>query len=260
MPEEPAPGPGPRPAANGRPGKILVIDLGGTNVKVLATGQTHRRKARSGPNFTPQKMVEDVQKLAADWEYDAVTFGFPGLVGPDGPRSDPANLGPGWVGFDYAAAFGRPVKVTNDAAMQALGAYAGGRMLFLGLGTGIGSVMISGRSILPLELGRLRYTRKRSLDQLLGRGGLGQLGLKKWREVLTEAVTFLKEAFVADYVMLGGGNAKKVGKPPPGARLGSNQHAFRGGYRLWGLDLAPTQTPDGPLEEPQPADVEWRLV
>jgi polyphosphate glucokinase len=241
------------------PAQILVIDLGGTQVKILATGQTEKRKADSGPAMTPVRMVEVVRELAKDRTYDAVSLGYPGLVGPEGPRKDNANLGAGWVGYDFAAAFGVPVKVSNDAAMQALGCYADGRMLFIGLGTGVGSALITGRSILTLELGQLRFSRKRTLDEWLGREGLKRLGLQKWRRVVAQAVDFLKTAFEADYIMLGGGNAKKVGDPPPGSRLGSNLCAFRGGYRLWGLELSPTLRPDGRQEELPPADLEWRL-
>jgi polyphosphate glucokinase len=237
-----------------------VIDLGGTRVKILATGQTERRQAPSGPDMTPVRMVDVVRGLAGGWEYDAVALGYPGPVGPEGPRKDNEALGPGWVGYDFAAAFGVPVKVSNDAAMQALGSYAGGRMLFLGLGTGVGSALVSGRSILPLELGNLRYSRGRSLHERLGREGLRRSGLRRWRKALAEAVAFLKEAFAADYVMLGGGDAKKVGEPPPWSRLGSNLCAFRGGYRLWGLELAPTLSPDGRQEETPAADREWRMV
>lgn len=241
------------------PTKILVIDLGGTQVKILATGQTEKRRAASGKSMTPVKMVDAVQQLAQGWDYEAISLGYPGPVGPEGPRADNGNLAPGWVGFDFAAAFGVPVKVTNDAAMQALGSYAGGRMLFLGLGTGVGSALVTQRSILPLELGNLRFTRRRTLHNCLGRDGLRRLGLRRWREILKDTVGFLKAAFGADYVMLGGGNSKKVGEPPPWARLGSNLCAFRGGYRLWGLELTPTLTPDGRQEEPPPADREWRM-
>ena len=242
------------------PTKILVIDLGGNQVKVLATGQAEKRKAPSGRAMTPVRMVAVVRELAAGWEYEAVSLGYAGPVGPEGPRADNPNLGPGWVGFDFAAAFGVPVKVINDAAMQALGSYAGGRMLFLGLGTGVGSALVSQQSILTLELGQLRYTRKRTLNDVLGRAGLKRLGLEEWRRAVTEAVAFLKDAFAADYVMLGGGQAKKVGEPPPGARLGSNRCAFGGGYRLWGLELTPTLTPGGRQGELPAADREWRLV
>jgi hypothetical protein len=242
------------------PTKILVIDLGGTQVKILATGQTERRKAPSGREMTPVRMVEVVRGLADGWEYQAISLGYPGAVGPEGPRADNPALGPGWVGFDFAAAFGVPVKVINDAAMQALGSYAGGRMLFLGLGTGVGSALVTGRSIFPLELGNLRFTRRRTLHESLGRAGLARLGQRRWRRAVEETVGFLREAFAADYVMLGGGNCKKIGGAPPWARLGSNLCAFRGGYRLWGLELTPTLTPDGRQEELPAADREWRMV
>jgi polyphosphate glucokinase len=242
------------------PSKILVIDLGGTQVKILATGQTEKRRAASGKNMTPVRMVDVVKELAHGWDYQAITLGYPGPVGPEGPRSDNRSLAAGWVGFDFAAAFGVPVKVSNDAAMQALGSYAGGRMLFIGLGTGIGSALVTGRSIIALELGNLRYTRKRTLHDCLGRAGLRRLGVRRWRRVLTEAVAFLKAAFAADYIMLGGGNAKKVGEPPAWSRLGSNLCAFRGGYRLWGLELAPTLTPGGRQEELPAEDREWRMM
>jgi predicted NBD/HSP70 family sugar kinase len=243
-----------------RPSKILVIDLGGTRVKALATGQTDRREAPSGQALTPVRLVEVARGLAEGWEFEAVALGYPGLVGPEGPRADNPALAPGWVGYDYAAAFGVPVKVSNDAAMQALGSYEGGRMLFLGLGTGVGSALVTGRSIVPLELGNLRYSRRRSLHECLGREGLRRLGARRWRRALAEAVGLLKAAFAADYVMIGGGNAKKVGEPPPWSRLGSNLCAFRGGYRLWGLDLAPTLEPDGGRDEQHAADREWRMV
>lgn len=249
-----------RASADSHPTKILVIDLGGSQVKILATGQTERRKTESGPNMTPLTMVEAVRELAAGWDYDAIALGYPGPVGPEGPRSDNKNLAPGWVGFDFAAAFGMPVKVTNDAAMQALGCYAGGRMLFIGLGTGVGSTLVTRQSLLPLELGQLRFSRRGSLNDYLGREALKRLGLRRWRLAVAETVGFLKESFMADYIMLGGGNSKRIREPPPWSRIGSNLCAFRGGYRLWGLDLIPTLTPDGRQEEPPVADREWRLV
>jgi len=251
---------GARQVSDKHPSRILVIDLGGSQVKILATGQTEKRQAESGETMTPLRMVEMVKELAQGWDYEAVSLGFPGPVGPEGPRADNQSLAPGWVGFDFAAAFGVPVKVSNDAAMQALGSYAGGRMLFLGLGTGLGSALVTERSIISLELGSLRYTRKRTLHDCLGRAGLRRMGVRRWREVLAEAVAYLKAAFVADYVMLGGGNAKKVDEPPPWSRLGSNLCAFRGGYRLWGLELTPTLTPDGRQEELPAADREWRMI
>jgi hypothetical protein len=218
------------------PGSILTVDIGGTKVKILASGQTEPRKAPSGKEFTPARLVETVRSLAHGWEYEAISIGYPGQVGPHGPRSEPGNLGPGWVGFDFAAAFGKPVKMVNDAAMQALGSYEGGRMLFLGLGTGLGSALITGHVIVPLELGRLLYDRERTLGEILGRRGLERLRKAEWRKAVQRTVTMLMQAFVADYVVIGGGNAKNVKEPPPGARLGHNLTAFRGGFRLWSVE------------------------
>jgi polyphosphate glucokinase len=233
------------------PGSILTIDIGGTKVKILATGQTEPRKAPSGKGFTPAQLVETVRALAHDWDYEAVTIGYPGLVGPHGPRSEPGNLGPGWVGFDFATAFGKPVKMVNDAAMQALGSYEGGRMLFLGLGTGLGSALITGHVVVPLELGRLPYDGDRTLGEVLGRRGLARMGKGEWRRAVARAVTSLMAAFVADYVVIGGGNAKNVKDLPPGSRRGHNLTAFRGGFRLWSAeDVWVLAAPGG--ESPQP--------
>jgi hypothetical protein len=232
-PAEAKPAEPPRPAA---PASILAIDVGGTKVKILATGQTEPRKAPTGREFTPARLVETVRTLAHGWEYEAVSVGLPALVGPHGPRSEPGNLGPGWVGFDFAAAFGKPVKMVNDAAMQALGGYEGGRMLFLGLGTGLGSTLITGHVIVPLELGRLTYDGGRTLGEVLGRKGMERLGKGEWRRAVHRTAATLMQAFVADYVVLGGGNAKNVKEPPPGARLGHNLTAFRGGFRLWSVE------------------------
>jgi hypothetical protein len=218
------------------PTAILTVDIGGTKVKILATGQTEPRKAPTGKNFTPAKLVETVRALAQDWEYEAISIGCPSLVGPQGPRSEPGNLGPGWVGFDFAAGFGKPVKMVNDAAMQALGSYEGGRMLFLGLGTGLGSALITGHVIVPLELGRLFYEGNRTLGEVLGRRGLERLGKSEWRKAVNRTVTTLMQAFLADYVVIGGGNAERVKEPPPGARRGHNLTAFRGGFRLWSVE------------------------
>jgi polyphosphate glucokinase len=222
-----------KPAA---PASILSIDIGGTKMKILATGQTVPRKAPTGKGFTPAKLVETVRSLAHGWEYEAVTIGYPGMVGPHGPRSEPGNLGPGWVGFDFATAFSKPVKMVNDAAMQALGSYEGGRMLFLGLGTGLGSALITGHVLVPLELGRLPYDGTRTMGEVLGRRGLEQAGKKEWRRAVERVVTSLTSAFVADYVVIGGGNAKNVKDLPPGSRLGHNLTAFRGGFRLWSAE------------------------
>jgi len=233
------------------PKSILVIDIGGTKVKILATGQTEPRKASSGKGFTPGRLVETAQKLAADWEYEAISIGYPGLVGIHGPRSEPGNLGPGWVGFDFAAAFGMPVKMVNDAAMQALGSYEGGRMLFLGLGTGLGSALITGNVVIPLELGQLPYSGEQRIGDVLGRKGLDRLGKSDWRLAVNQVVSSLMGAFVADYVVIGGGNAKNVKGLPPGARRGHNLTAFRGGFRLWGIeDVWVLAAPGGETSHP----------
>jgi predicted NBD/HSP70 family sugar kinase len=250
-----------KPAEVPTPTKILAIDIGGTKVKALARGQTEPRKMPSGKSFTPAQMVEQVKTLAEGWEYEAVSIGYPGLVGSNGPRSEPGNLGAGWVGFDYAAAFGVPVRILNDAAMQALGSYEGGRMLFLGLGTGLGSTLIAENVIIPMELGLLRHTSGEIFSELLGRKGLDRLGKEKWREILTELVATLNGAFVADYVVIGGGNAKKVKELPPGARQGHNLTAFRGGFRLWNLESVTTHEPEGNPEPAAPAmPAEWRVI
>lgn len=241
-------------------GSILAIDIGGTKVKVLLKGQTEPRKAPSGKEFTPAKLVEVIRELAADWEYDVISIGYPGLVGSHGPRSEPGNLGSGWVGFDFQAAFGKPVKFINDAVMQALGSYDGGRMLFLGLGTGLGSALIAGQVIVPLELGRLRFDDERTLGQVLGRRGLEEIGKNDWRKAVNSTVSSLMHAFLADYVVIGGGNAKVVKDLPAGARRGNNLTAFRGGFRLWGVeDTWVMAAPGG--ETPQPTAQEaLRLV
>ncbi len=236
------------------PTSTLAVDIGGTKVKMLATGQTEPRKAPSGRDFTPAKLVETIQKLAEGWDYEAVSIGYPGLVGTQGPRSEPGNLGPGWVGFDYGAAFGKPVKMINDAAMQALGSYEGGRMLFLGLGTGLGSTLITGHVIIPLELGQLLYDGEQRFSDVLGREGFERLGKDAWRKAVNKVVTVLMHAFLADYVVIGGGNAKRVKELPPGVRLGNNLTAFRGGFRLWGVeDVWVLAAPGGESPHPEEA-------
>ncbi|HEY7179774.1 MAG TPA: ROK family protein [Blastocatellia bacterium] len=213
--------------------RVLTIDIGGSNIKVLASGQTQPRKRRSGRSLTPTKMVKTVQELAEGWNYEAISIGYPGLVGTLGPSSEPGNLGDGWVGFDFSSAFGLPVRIMNDAAMQALGSYEGGRMLFLGLGTGLGSAMITEEFILTLELGQLPYKRGETLGDALGRQGLKRLGKAEWRRAVMDVTPALMKAFLADSVVLGGGNAKKLKEVPAGFRLGHNLTAFRGGFRLW---------------------------
>jgi polyphosphate glucokinase len=212
--------------------KILVIDVGGTHVKVLATGHKKRVEFPSGPKMTPAKMVAAVRAATADWQYDAVSIGYPGCVVNGRPIIEPYHLGRGWVGFNFKKAFDRPVKIVNDAAMQALGSYRGGRMLFLGLGTGLGSALIVDHVLEPMELAHLPYKKGRSYEDYVGLAGLERQG-KKWRQHVKEVVEQLKAAVQADYVVLGGGNARLVKKLPPGTRLGSNANAFQGGYRLW---------------------------
>jgi polyphosphate glucokinase len=212
--------------------KILVVDVGGTNVKLLASGQDERRKFPSGPAMTPQQMVAGVQQHSAGWDYEAVSIGYPGPVHAGRPASEPPNLGPGWVGFDFAAAFGCPVKLTNDAAMQALGSYEGGKLLFLGLGTGLGSAMIVHGIVLPMELGHLPY-RKLTFEDYVGARGLERLGSKKWERHVEDVVARLSAALQPDVVVLGGGNVKKLTKLPAGTRAGDNANAFLGGFRLW---------------------------
>ena len=240
--------------------RILVVDIGGTKVKILATGQTTPRKFPSGRGLTPSRMVEAVKELAADWEYAAVSIGIPGLVGKDGPLSEPGNLGVGWVGFNYAAAFERPIKVINDAAMQALGSYDGGRMLFLGLGTGLGSTLISENVVIPLELGRLTFRRGPTLGELLGRRGLGRLGKSAWRRLVCEAASTLMAALAVDYIVIGGGNSKRVKLLPPGVRLGHKLTAFRGGLRLWELSEIPSLTADATSRLRMTAPADWRVI
>jgi polyphosphate glucokinase len=212
--------------------KVLVIDVGGTNIKILATGQKQFRKFPSGPALTAKQMVADVKKLAGDWKYDAVSIGYPGVVVRNRVVTEPHNLGPGWVGFDFEAAFKRPVKIVNDAAMQALGSYKRGKMLFLGLGTGLGSSMIIDGIIEPMELAHLPY-RRGTYEDYIGERSFEKRGKKKWRRHVAEVVELLTAALEPDEVVLGGGNVKKLKELPPGSRAGANANAFLGGFRLW---------------------------
>lgn len=213
--------------------QILAIDIGGTNVKFLATGQSAPRKFPSGPTLTPDRMVEEVLRATADWHYDCVTIGYPGPVVHNRILLEPRNLGRGWVGYDFAAKFGKKVRVINDAAMQALGSYEGGRMLFLGLGTGLGTTFIIDKTIAPMELAHLPYRKGRTFEDYVGERGLEKYGNKKWQRAVHDVTQRLKAALVADYIVIGGGNAKKLEELPPGARLGDNANAFIGGFRLW---------------------------
>lgn len=212
---------------------ILVVDVGGTHVKVLASGETEERKIVSGPTMTAAQMVAAVGSLAAAWAYEAVSLGFPGPVVHGVPIKEPANLGPGWVGFDYTAAFGKPTRIVNDAAMQALGAYHGGRMLFLGLGTGLGSAMIVDNVVEPMELAHLPYRRGRTYEDYLGLRGLVRRGKKKWRREVLAVVAEFSAALEPEYIVLGGGNARFLKTLPPNVRLGGNADAFTGGFRVW---------------------------
>ena len=213
--------------------RILAIDVGGTNVKVLLSGSHVPRKVASGPDMTARAMVAAVKQLTRDWRYDVVSLGYPGPVLHGKPVVDPKNLGGGWVGFDFTRAFGKPVRIVNDAAMQALGSYQGGRMLFLGLGTGLGSAMIVDGLLEPLELAHLPYKKGRTYEDYVGLRGLERLGKKRWRRAVADVVEKLQAAVEADYVVLGGGNAKLLQSPPRGARLGENSNAFHGGFMLW---------------------------
>jgi 6-phosphogluconate dehydrogenase len=211
---------------------VLVIDVGGTHVKTLITGQNEPRKFISGPTLTPKQMVAGVKKLTKDWNYEAVTIGYPGPVFHNRPVAEPHNLGPGWVGFDFDAKLASPVKIINDAAMQALGSYRGGKMLFLGLGTGLGTAMIVDGIIEPLELGHLPF-KKGTYEDYVGVRGLKRLGKKKWRRNVANVIACLTAALEPDDVVLGGGNVKLLKELPPGCRVGDNANAFRGGFRLW---------------------------
>jgi polyphosphate glucokinase len=213
--------------------KILVIDVGGTHVKVLATGRKTPIKIKSGSTLTPRRMVAAVKRVTEGWHYDAVSIGYPGAVMHGRPVHEPYNLGPGWVGFDFQRAFGKPVKVINDAAMQALGSYRGGRMLFLGLGTGLGSALVVDGIVEPTELAHLPYKKGRTYEEYVGLQGLERLGKKKWRRAVEDVATRLKYALQTEDLVLGGGNAKLLKKLPPDSRLGSNANAFIGGFRLW---------------------------
>ncbi len=213
--------------------KILVIDVGGSNIKALATGHKLPVKIPSGPELTAKEMVRSVRKAVAGWKYSAVSIGYPGIVKHGKPVAEPINIGRGWIGFDFERAFGCPVKVINDAAMQALGSYRGGIMLFLGLGTGLGTALIADGVLVPMEIAHLPYKNGWTYEECVGNAGRKRLGNRKWRRYVEDVVMRFQAAFEVDDVVVGGGNAKLLRKLPPGVRLGANANAFVGGFRLW---------------------------
>jgi predicted NBD/HSP70 family sugar kinase len=230
---------------------VLVVDIGGSHVKMLASGQHEPRKFDSSEDLTPQVLVEKVRESTADWKFEVISIGYPGAVDARGPRAEPGNLGNGWVRFDFSKAFDKPVRVLNDAAMQALGGYDGGRMLFIGLGTGVGSALVTEHVVVPLELGCLAYCPTETMFDRLGAAGLESYGEASWLASVTQATTMLRDAFAADYVLIGGGNSSRVQPLPPGARCGGNEDAFTGGFRLWEETVEPHD---------RSASSAWRVV
>ena len=211
---------------------VLVIDVGGTNVKIMATGQADQRRMPSGPGMTAAQMATGVRELAKGWKYDRVSIGYPGVVVRNRPTTEPHNLGKGWVGFDYEGAFKCPVRIVNDAAMQALGGYRGGKLLFLGFGTGLGTTMIVDGVVIPMELAHLPY-RKATFEDYVGEKALEKYGKKKWRKHVADVIARLTAALEPEDIVLGGGNARNLDELPPRCRIGANTNAFPGGFRLW---------------------------
>ena len=217
--------------------KVLVIDIGGTHVKLLATGRRTVRKIPSGLDLTPRRLVKQVLAAVAGWEFDAISIGYPGPVENDRVLREPVHLGKGWVRFDFAKAFGYPVRLVNDAAMQAVGSYQGKQMLFLGLGTGLGTTLIRNGVVIPLEIAHLPYHKGKSFEDVLGDANYQRIGKAAWRKHVAVVVELMMRATVCDYVVLGGGNVRHLKTLPRGARRGGNANAFRGGYRLWKNEL-----------------------
>lgn len=230
--------------------RVLVVDIGGSHLKTALAESELRAAVDSSDDLTPQGMLDRIKPSIGDWPYDVVSIGYPGQVDSSGPVKEPGNLGSGWVGFDFAEAFGKPVRIVNDAVMQALGAYHGGRMLFLGLGTGLGSTLVSERVVVPLELGELRY-QDRSLTDTVGRKGLERLGEERWRDAVLDVAPALMRALVADYLVLGGGNAARVGPLPEHTERGGNEDAIEGGHRLWRDAIEHVDSTSSPF---------WRVV
>jgi polyphosphate glucokinase len=220
------------PKTNRRNRAVLAVDVGGTHVKILATGKKEKREVESGPSMTAEQMVAAVKKLAQGWKFQAISIGYPGPVLHNRPVAEPRNLGAGWMGFNFEEAFGRPTRIINDAAMQALGSYRGGKMLFLGLGTGLGSTLIADGILEPMELGHLPY-KKATYEDYVGARGLRKFGKKKWREHVADVVARLQAALEPTDVVIGGGNVSKLKELPPGCRAGENANAFTGGFRMW---------------------------
>ena len=216
--------------------KILVIDIGGSNVKILATGAEERIKIPSGADFKPEEMVELVKENASQWDYDMITMGFPGMVKENKIVSEPVNLGEGWNKFDFHAAFNCPIKIINDAAMQALGGYEGKKLLFLGLGTGLGTAMVIHNVIVPLEGGHLPF-KKKTFEEYVGKEYLTKSGSKRWEKNVMKTVEIFRATFQPDDILLGGGNSKLLSQIPEGCRLGTNQNAFKGGFKFWEEDF-----------------------
>jgi len=213
--------------------RVLAVDIGGSHVKVRVSNRRNMRQFESGPQLTAAQMVAKVHQLTGDWAFDAVSIGYPGPVLHGKVMAEPHNLGRGWVGFDFRKAFGRPTLIMNDAAMQAIGSYEGGRMLFLGLGTGLGTAMVVDGIVEPMELAHLPYKKGLTYEDYVGERGRRRLGAKRWRKVVKEVLAQLATVLEADYIVIGGGNARKLKKLPKNARLGSNDFAFLGGFRAW---------------------------
>jgi polyphosphate glucokinase len=228
-----------KPSATRKPRQtILAVDIGGSHVKVMDNKRLTKREFASGSHLSAKEMVKQVKAITSDWSYDVISIGYPGPVAHNRPLAEPHNLGHGWVGFKFAKALGHPTQVVNDALMQALGSYEGGRMLFLGLGTGLGSAMIVDGILEPMELGHLPYHKGRTFEDWVGAAGLKRLGKKKWRHKVDEVVKHFVAALEPDYVVLGGGNAEKLERLPRRARLGDNANAFKGGFKLWDTSAA----------------------
>jgi len=213
--------------------KILVIDVGGNNVKLLVSGHQKPRKFPSGPSFTARQMVSEVKRVTEGWKWDVVSIGLPSPVRDGRPLEEPVNLGSGWVRYDYRRGLGKPVRMLNDAAMQALGSYRGGRMLFLGLGTGLGAALVLEGLVQPLEIAHLPYRSGLTYEDFLGKRAQDRMGKRRWRRMVHEIVPRLRDAFQVDDVVIGGGNSKQLKDLPPGTRRGDNKNAFAGGFRLW---------------------------